>query len=234
MPQTSRRQKLRKVVAGAAALTVLGGVAATNVGSAPGSLSHTSSWSHAEWSIPKRNTTVEMNIGYDDPQDAVAVRVGEIRVTQSWCDRRSQTKQLVQRTIGARIPTPFALNNPRANNAFMLNLGPLVGTETRTPAGTGSDCGEPTGAPVVKTTSVTAIASFSMTAKSGSTPLQWGSNDEDSTATAFYYRDAAANGQLTLLENDGSYPLPASRSGGSWFWEGFWQDATDQDIVPGS
>lgn len=234
MPQTGRRQKLRKVVAGAAALTVLGGVAATNVGSAPGSLSHTSSWSHAEWSIPKRNTTVEMNIGYDDPQNAVAQRVGEIRVSQSWCDRRKQNKELVERDLEATIRDPFALNNPRANTGFLLNVGPLVGTETRTPAGTGTDCGEPTGPSVTKATRVTAIASVSMTAKPGSTPLQWGSNDEDSTATAFYYRDAAANGQLTLLEADGSYPLPASRSGGSWFWEGFWQDATDQDIVPGS
>jgi hypothetical protein len=218
------------VVAGAAALTVLGGVAAVNVGSAPGSVSHTSQWSHAEWSLSKRNTKVEVNLGFDDPAGAAPVRVAEIRVSQSWCDRSRPTKVLVERELESTTRNPFALNNPRGNNGALLNASQLVGTESRTSAGTGPDCGAPTGPAVVRNTRVWAITWANISRAPGSVALQWGRPE----GAAFYYRDAVASGQLTLLEADGFYDLPAGRSAGSWFWEGFWQDATGVEIVPGS
>lgn len=231
MPQTARRNTFRKVVAGAAALTMLGGVAATTVGSAPGSISHTSQWSHAEWSLNKRNTQVEVNLGFDDPAGLPAVRVAEIRMSQSWCDRSRPTKVLVERELESTTRNPFALNDPRGNNGAVINVSQLAGTESRTPAGTGPDCGAPSGAPVVKNTSVTAITAVNIRRAPGSTPLLYERPEE---TASFYYRDAVASGQITLLEADGFYDLPAGRSAGSWFWQGFWQDATGVEIVPGS
>jgi len=219
------------VIAGAVALTVLGGAGAANVGSAPGSISHLSEWSHGEWTIPKRNTKVEVNLGFDDPAGQNPVKVGEVLVSQSWCDRSTATKVLVERQLASSTSTPFSLNEPRKSNAAFLNVGTLTGTETRTPAGTGSNCGEPTGAPVVKNTSVTAITAISMRRAPGSTALEY---DRPEETGSFFYRDAVASGQLSLIEADGYYPLGGGRSAGSWFWEGSWDDASGVEIVPGA
>lgn len=225
------RRKARTVLAGAVALTVLGGAVAANAGSAPGSVSHTSRWTHAEWSVNKRNTKVEVNLGYDDPAGANPVRVGEVIVSQSWCDRSAPTKVLVERQLSSSTPTPFSINEPRKNTAALLNLAPLRGTETRTPAGTGPDCGEPSGLAVAKPASVTAITAINVSRAPGSTGLEY---ERPEQTASFYYRDAVASGQLTLLEADGFYPLWGGQSGGSWFWEGFWEDATGVEIVPGT
>ena len=76
-------------------------VLAANVGSAPGSVSHLSKWSHGEWTVQKRNTKVEVNLGFDDPAGQNPVKVGEVRVTQSWCDRSAPTKVLVERQLAS-------------------------------------------------------------------------------------------------------------------------------------
>jgi hypothetical protein len=225
------RRGVRGVVAGAVALTVLGGAAAANVGSAPGSVSHLSKWSHGEWTLQKRNTKVEVNLGFDDPAGQNPVKVGEVRVTQSWCDRSAPTKVLVERQLASSTGAPFSINDPRKNTAAFLNVSTLTGTETRTPAGTGPDCGAPTGAPAVKNTSVTAITAINMRRAPGSTALEY---DRPEETGSFYYRDAVGSGQLSLIEPDGYYALGGHRSTGSWFWEGFWEDATGVEIVPGA
>ncbi len=219
------------MAAAAIALTVFGGVAVANVGSAPGSVSHLSRWSHGEWSIPKRNTRVEVNLGYDDPAGAPAVKVAEIRVSQSWCDRSKPTKYLVARELASTTRNPWAVDEPRRGTAGLLNAGLLTGTESRTPAGTGPDCGEPTGEPVVKNASVTAITVVNLVPAGGSTPLEY---ERPEQTANFYYRDAVGSGQLSLVEPDGYYPLYGGQAAGSWFWEGFWQDATGVEIVPGT
>lgn len=224
-------RRVRRAVAGAVALTVLGGVAAANVGAAPGSVSHTSKWTHAEWTIAKRNTKVEVNLGYDDPAGSGVVRVAEVLVSQSWCDRSGSTKYLVDRQLSSSTSSPFSINEPRKNLSAVLNLGPMRGTETRTPAGTGPDCGEPTGPAVATPATVTAITAVNIRRAPGSAALEY---ERPEQTGSFYYRDAIASGQVTLLEADGYYGLPAARSTGSWFWEGFWKDATGVEIVPGA
>jgi hypothetical protein len=231
MSQPVTRRGLRKLAAGVVALSVFGGLAAANVGSAPGSVGHVSRWTHAEWTLQKRNTKVEVNLGYDDPAGSNVVKVGEVRVSQSWCDRSRPTRVLVERQLASTTSQPFSINEPRRNQGAFLNAGPLVGTETRTPAGTGETCGEPTGAPVVRTASVTAITAINVRRAQGSAPLEYERPEE---TASFYYRDAVADGQLSLVEPDGYYALYAGRSAGSWFWEGVWADATGVEIVPGT
>lgn len=230
MPRTATHRRLRTAAAATVALTVLGGASMTTAGAAPGSTSHTSQWSHAEFTVAKRNTTVEVNIGYDDPAGARATTVAEVKVSQSWCDRSARTKVLVERELEGTTRNPFAINNPTKGEAAVLTSTNLRGTVTRTPAGTGSTCGEPTGAPQVRNTSVTALAAVRLENAAGSQPVTYSRED----GGAFYYRDAAATGSLTLLELDGAYTLSKGRSAGSWFWEGVWADATGVDIVPGA
>jgi hypothetical protein len=234
----------RGLAASAAAIGVLGcgaGTAAADDGpastghrrghgSSGSDISHTSRWSHAEWTSPVRNTNGYMNIGDDDPAGGGPERVAALGLTQSWCDTSGGVKVLVSRELAGDTDHAVAVNRPRTNVAFAFGVFQLRGTVTRTPAGTGATCGEPSGPPVTRKARATALAVTHLQAAPGSEPLEYQRPEETGS---FYYRDAVADGAVLVMERDGYQDYGPDHSAGSWFWEGIWTDATGVEITPG-
>ena len=225
LPARSRR-RLAAAVAATGLAAALAAALPSNA-SAAGLSTTISQWSSASFNVGgPANTKVTLAAGVDEVgvvgRRLTVTKAISLNVDQSFCTTGPSGDVLVTRAFAADTkPVPSGVSvQPLLGKASIDATVTVAGTETRTPAGTGGDCGEPEGGG----TSTPISHSFKIKASwknaPGSSPLVWSDVYQQG---AFYYRDATATGTIQSAVT-GSAQL--KNSTGGWLWSGAWVYAT--------